>query len=158
MKKKVYIASPYSHGDVGKNVKLQMDTAIILIDNGYVPFVPLLNHFLHMANPRKEEVWMDYDMEWLNSCDILLRLPGKSPGADAEVRAARLRAMPVYHSLYSLMSADGFKRSEIPNSARESLEISSASEQVSQTREFQEYFENSLIEYDGLYEKLSEGE
>lgn len=39
---KVYVASPYTLGDVAVNVKAQMDAADKLISLGFAPFVPLL--------------------------------------------------------------------------------------------------------------------
>lgn len=110
-KMKVYIASPYTHGDIGVNVKTNMDTAILLADTGYVPFAPLLTHFLHLAHPRSYEYWVEYDNEWVEVCDIVLRLPGYSKGADAEVALAEKLHIPV---VYTLEELDTY-RSEVWN-------------------------------------------
>ena len=101
---KVYIASPYTNGDTAVNVKTQIDTFIDLLDNGYLPFAPLLTHFVHMAHPRPYDYWTAYDDEWLKMCDVLLRLPGKSEGADREVGLAKSLGIPVVRSLPELMN------------------------------------------------------
>jgi hypothetical protein len=104
--KRIYIASPYSRGDVAANVKRQIDVADILIASGYAPFVPLLSHFQHMIHPRPEEDWKRLDMEWLRGCSAVLRLYGHSPGADAEVIEAERLGIPVYYSLDELLKGE----------------------------------------------------
>lgn len=96
---KVYIASPYTIGDAGTNVKAQLDMAALLLDMGIIPFAPLLSHFLHMAHPRLHQEWLEYDFEWVKSCDALLRLPGESKGGDMEVSVAKASNIPVFSGL-----------------------------------------------------------
>ena len=104
MKKvKVYIASPYTIGDVAINVKKQMDVADKLLKMDFIPFVPLLSHFLHMNKPRSYDQWLDYDLEWLHSCDCLLRLDGESAGADREVQFAIDNKIPVFYTFDGLL-------------------------------------------------------
>ena len=100
---KVYIASPYTLGDVAVNVKIQMDAADILMNEGFAPFVPLYSHFQHMAHPRPYRDWIILDLEWVKTCDCLLRLPGKSSGADGEVRYAKELEKPVFYSIDELI-------------------------------------------------------
>jgi nucleoside 2-deoxyribosyltransferase len=104
--KKVYIASPYTLGDVAVNVKLQMDIANILIEKGFAPFVPLYSHFQHMAHPRPYQDWIKLDLEWVKSCDYLLRVGGESKGADDEVKFAIKLNIPVYFELKDLIDAE----------------------------------------------------
>lgn len=96
---KVYIASPYTLGDVAVNVKLQIDTVDILISKGFAPFAPLYYHFQHMAHPRPYEDWVKLDFEWVGVCDCVLRLGGESRGADAEVDYAIGLGKPVFSSV-----------------------------------------------------------
>ena len=99
---KVYIASPYTKGDVAVNVKVQMDVADVLIERGFAPFVPLYSHFQHMAHPRPYQDWIKLDLEWVASCDCLLRLKGESEGADGEVKYAKELRLPVFYSVEAL--------------------------------------------------------
>lgn len=100
---KVYIASPYTIGDVAANVKAQIDCADQLIERGFAPFAPLYFHFQHMIHPRSYEEWMKLDFEWVKSCNCLLRLPGESNGADREVAYAGKLGIPVFYSLEELI-------------------------------------------------------
>lgn len=96
---RIYIAGPYTHGDVAVNVRQAMAAAVEIIEAGHVPFVPHLYHFLHTCFPQPYEVWMRLDLRWLSCCHALLRLPGDSPGADREADAAVQLGLPVYHDL-----------------------------------------------------------
>lgn len=102
---KVFIASPYTIGDVAVNVKLQLDTANVLISLGFNPYVPLLSHFLHMAHPRPYEDWIRIDNDWIVECDYVLRLPGESSGADNEEMLAKSIGIPVVYSIDELLKA-----------------------------------------------------
>ena len=102
---KVYIASPYTIGDVAqnvKNVRLQVDTVNELMNNGFAPFSPLYSHFQHMIHPRVYTDWLNIDFEWVKSCDCLLRLDGESSGADKEVKVAQNANIPVFYSIKEL--------------------------------------------------------
>lgn len=85
----IYIAGPYTQGDVAVNVKTAMDAADALIAVGHAVFCPHLSHFLHLNQPRPYEVWLRHDLAWLPACHWLVRLPGESPGAEREVAEAR---------------------------------------------------------------------
>ena len=95
----IYIASAYTKGDVAVNVRTNIKAADEVAGMGYVPFVPLLSHFWHMIIPHPYEFWTEYDLVWLERCDALVRLPGDSSGADAEVARARELGLPVYFGL-----------------------------------------------------------
>lgn len=99
---KVYIASPYTKGDVAVNVKRQLDCVDTLMNFGFAPFAPLYSHFQHMAYPRPYEDWIKIDLEWVKVCDCLLRLGGESSGADGEVKFAKQNNIPIFYSLTDL--------------------------------------------------------
>lgn len=99
---KVYIASPYTKGDVAVNVRTQLETANKLMNWGFAPFAPLYSHFQHMAFPRPYEDWIKIDLEWVKVCDAVLRLPGESNGADGEVFFAQQNNIPVFYSIWEL--------------------------------------------------------
>lgn len=93
---RVYIAGPYTKGDVALNVRAALQAASDLRDAGYAPYVPHLTHFWHMLFPRSYESWLDQDNQYLPVCEALVRLPGESSGADKEVALARSLGIPVY--------------------------------------------------------------
>lgn len=95
----VYLASPYTLGDVGKNVSVHLNVANNLISQGYCVIAPLLSHFLHILYPREWETWIKYDLELLSRCDVVYRVEGESAGADIETReAAKLGIRVVYNT------------------------------------------------------------
>lgn len=98
----VYIASPYTLGDVGANVKKSMQTAHELMDRGIMPICPLLSHFLHILRARDYIEWMNHSFEMVRRSDAILRLPGESKGADAEVALATRLGIPVYYNIIGL--------------------------------------------------------
>jgi hypothetical protein len=94
--KLIYVSSPYSRGgDVAENVRVQMDAAHRILDLCHCPVVPLLSHFLAIYRSRPYDDWMRMDLALLERCDVVLRLPGESSGADREVAAAQELGMPV---------------------------------------------------------------
>ena len=95
----VYIASPYTKGDVAVNVRESLLAADQLLELGYAPYPPLYSHFWHFLSPKPYETWTALDMEWVKRCDCVLRLPGESSGADAEVELAKANNIPVFSSI-----------------------------------------------------------
>lgn len=93
---RVYVAGPYTHGDVAVNVRTAILAADKLMDRGFMPFVPHLTHLWHIISPRPYRDWIKLDNQFLPYCDIILRLPGESQGADAEVATARSIDMLLY--------------------------------------------------------------
>ncbi len=101
---KVYIASPYTQGDSILNVRRSLAAADELLEQGFIPFVPLLSHFWHFYSPKPYDVWTLYDLEWVTACDALLRLAGESSGADCEVAEAQGCGIPVFYSMEQLIA------------------------------------------------------
>jgi len=101
---KIYIASPYNAGDKLQNVRLQIDAFHILRDLGYLPIAPLLSHYVNLVRDRSHKDWLEYDIELLKICDIVVRLRPKdengveipSPGADMEEAKAKEIGIPYY--------------------------------------------------------------
>jgi len=85
----VYIAGPYSTGDVGQNIHNAIKVADRIVEMGGIPFIPhTMTHLWHIVLPHEYEFWIEYDLAWLAKCDVLYRLPGESPGADREMAFA----------------------------------------------------------------------
>ena len=97
--KRIYIAGPYTAGDVAQNVKRAMDIANDLIELGHAPYCPHLTHFLHMNNYQPYEKWLEIDLAYLEIADAVIRLPGESKGADREVEFAEKNHIKVFLSL-----------------------------------------------------------
>lgn len=106
-RKRIYIAAPYAKGDAAENVRRAVLAADEFLRAGHVPFCPHLSHFWHLPCPKPREAWLEYDLEWLRACDAVVRLPGESEGADAEVEAARELGIPVYGSVREFLEAEG---------------------------------------------------
>lgn len=98
----IYVAGPYTKGDIAKNVRDAILMGNTLRAMGFTPFVPHLTHFWHMLISHDIDYWYEYDMEWLGKCDALFRLPGESTGADAEEARAQELGIPVFHDLHEL--------------------------------------------------------
>jgi len=100
--KTVYVASPYSEGNKLQNTLDSITIGVLLISQGFLPFLPLLSHFWNEYSPHDYEYWMEMDEEWVIKCDIFLRLPGISSGADREEKIAIEHNKPIYHNIYRL--------------------------------------------------------
>ena len=99
----VYVAGPYTRGDPVENTRKAIEVGDKLVRWGFIPFVPHLTLFWHFAFPHDVNFWYRFDNYWLKKCDILLRLPGESTGADNEVELARREGLRVYFSLEELL-------------------------------------------------------
>lgn len=99
----VYIASPYTTGDVTYNVKFQMDVFNDLLKLGFFPISPLHPHLQQIVYPLTYEIWMQIDKIHVFKSDCLLRLGGKSDGADREVVWATEWEKPIFYSLEELV-------------------------------------------------------
>lgn len=99
----VYISGPYSTGDQVENVRTAIKAADAVIRAGHIPFCPHLGHFHHLLCPHDYETWMRLDLAWVERCDAVIRLPGKSPGAEREVARAKELGIPVYYGMCEFM-------------------------------------------------------
>jgi hypothetical protein len=97
--KRVYIAGPYSKGDVMLNIREAIFAADWVIAAGNIPFLPHLTGFWHVISPKPYEKWLELDMAWLRQCDCVIRLPGESSGADGEVAEAKALGLPIFASV-----------------------------------------------------------
>jgi hypothetical protein len=96
---RVYVAAPYT-ADPEACTAAAVAAGNALLDAGHAPFVPHLSHYWHtLHGARHYEDWMWIDLAWLAVADVVLRLPGVSPGADREVAEARRLGIRVVHSL-----------------------------------------------------------
>ncbi len=118
MKLKIYVAGPYTNGDVALNVRNAFQAANELANHGYAPFVPHATHFWHMMFPRPYEFWLDLDNQFVPCCDALLRLDGQSNGADKEVALASKLKIPVFFKMEDLFNHfSKLEKGTTPNAA-----------------------------------------
>ena len=94
--KYIYVAGPYTSGDPIINTRKAIEAGEQLRAMGFVPFIPHLSLIWHLVNPHDVDFWYAYDKEWIERCDALVRLPGESKGADAEVKLALELGLPVF--------------------------------------------------------------
>jgi hypothetical protein len=101
-KQTCYISGPYTRGDPEVNVKNAISAAEEVAKHWFIPFVPHLYHFWHKQHAHDYEFWMEQDLVWVCNCDVMLRLPGESKGADIEVAKAKECGIPVFFSTEAL--------------------------------------------------------
>lgn len=101
---KVYVAGPYTKGDPCENTHNMIMAGNKLLDAGLIPFLPLLSHFWHTVTPRHYEDWMKIDFAFIPSCDVMLRLPGESSGADREEAEAKRLGIPIFYGIDALIT------------------------------------------------------
>lgn len=89
MKPLVYIAGPYTHPDPVENTHKAVRAAEQIEALGCDVVIPHLSLLWHAISPAPIERWYERDLAVMHRCDALVRLPGKSTGADAEVAAFR---------------------------------------------------------------------
>jgi hypothetical protein len=98
----IFIAGPHS-GDQLANTAIAIDAAEELSSFNFIPFCPHLFSFWHLAHYHEYDFWMHQTISWLHKCDGVLRLPGKSPGADQEVKFAKQLKIPVFKSVFDVV-------------------------------------------------------
>lgn len=110
----VYIASPYTKGDVAINVRASYIAFDYLMRTGKVwPFSPLVSHEIHKVHPQPYQVWIDYDLAIIAKMDACLRIAAdfgpmnyyqyESAGADGEVALFEKLGKPVFRDTASLL-------------------------------------------------------
>lgn len=91
---KVYIAGPMTNGgaatpdEVAANVRDGMAAAAALLAAGHAVYLPHLCVALDQSHPQPYERWLANDRAWIEASDAVVRLPGASWGADADVQHA----------------------------------------------------------------------
>jgi hypothetical protein len=105
---KVYVAGPYSADnilDVLKNIRTGISAATLLLQNGFAVFCPFVDFQYGLSGSLPMEVYKNNSLEFLNSCDIILMLPGweQSKGAKEELRIAMFRNMRVFYDVETLL-------------------------------------------------------
>ncbi len=115
MKRRVYIAGPISKGDIVVNVQQASAAFFGLLKGNVAPWCP---HWSVYAGgmpayscPYPEATpsgtchadWMGVDLPWVAVAEAVLRIPGESTGADAEVAEAKRLGIPVFESVAEVL-------------------------------------------------------
>lgn len=91
----VYLSGPMSQGDRSHNAFLFLRAHETLMDRGYAVINPGLTYFLPWAGTKPHAAWIAADLPIVERCDLVVRLPGESVGADMEVEHAKKHGIPV---------------------------------------------------------------
>lgn len=109
-KLRVYIAGPMTNG-TGRNYDLEkireaMKAYSVLIHHGFLPFCPQLSLIQEMMLPGDVTYaeWLEHDLSWIDVCDVILRIPGPSKGADRECEYAQGRGIPIAKDLQTFLA------------------------------------------------------
>jgi hypothetical protein len=98
----IYIAGPYTHPDPVVNTRNAIKAGEEIIKLGHTPYIPHLTLLWHFLEPHSVEFWYNYDLEWLDKCDLLFRLPGESWGASKEEEYARAYDIPIVYDIANI--------------------------------------------------------
>lgn len=113
--KYVYIAGPYvgehdhtmaSYLGIDRNIARAREAMARLVKNGFGVFCPHTHsaHFEVITPSVTPRFWLNLDIHFLETgCDIFLRLPGYSKGADEEEEVAESMGLPIYYSVGALL-------------------------------------------------------
>lgn len=107
---RVYIAGPMTNGTKDhfnmSKIHEAIEANFCLIENGFVPHCPHLTVFCELMNPHRisYEQWLDLDKRYIDDCDVVLRIPGDSKGADRECSYAIDHEKHVIHGLRRFLS------------------------------------------------------
>ena len=115
----ILVAAPYRSGTADDPVKMRANlrvmekAALALFRAGHVPLIgewlalPLMEAAgsMHIGDRVWEEIQYPVAHRLIDRCDAVLRLEGKSAGADKDVQLATARGIPVYHRLADVPNA-----------------------------------------------------
>ena len=102
---RVYISGPITKGDRNHNYFQSVDVQRKLMLAGFAPLNPMATMTLPFAwEPDFPwQLWLDCDFPWIEVCEAVLRIPGYSVGADAELAFAQERGIPVFYAMEDLI-------------------------------------------------------
>lgn len=98
-----YVSGPMTVGDWDTNIRRGIDAGEEVYKAGFLPFIPHCFEAWGKRHPKSWEDWMEIDLQWVEACDALLRIPGESKGADIEVAHALKLAKPVAYAIPELV-------------------------------------------------------
>lgn len=112
MKTRVFVSGPITHGDINHNVNQARAAFVALMKAGYAPYFVHGTCFVGGDSPSTlphdttPDDWYSVDLPWVAVADCVLRLPGRSDGADLEEKEADRCGIPVYRDIDVLKAAE----------------------------------------------------
>lgn len=105
MRPRVYISGPITSGNRNHNYHQAVEAHRELMLAGFAPMNPMMTMTLPFAWEKDfpHELWLECDFPWVAASDAVLRLPGYSVGADAELAHAEKYDVPVFYSVAELV-------------------------------------------------------
>lgn len=102
---RVYISGPITSGDRNHNYHQSVDMQRKLMLAGFAPLNPMATMTLPFAwqADMPHGLWLDCDFPWIEVSQAVLRLPGYSVGADAELTYAEELGIPVFYGIDQLI-------------------------------------------------------
>lgn len=123
----ILIAGPYRTGTnddpikISENLAKLEQAALVLWNKGHMPFVaewfslPLIRRF--GSQNIGDDIWQSFAYpvadRLIGHSDAVLRLPGKSKGADGDVARAKTLGLPVYFDLVDIPNVIAHKGNRI---------------------------------------------
>lgn len=92
---RVYVAGPIS-SNVFEGVARGSAAGRKLFLDGLAPFVPHFDAFWWLPEGNWQ-AYLEYDLEYVSTCDAVYRLAGESKGADLECEVALSLGIPVFY-------------------------------------------------------------
>jgi len=102
MEKIIYIASPITIGDPATIKGKVADIIQFIYKAGHLAYPPMYMEPWEIKYPIAYEDVLEYDLKWLEKCDILYRVEGESKGADIEMAHARKLNIPIVKDIKQL--------------------------------------------------------
>lgn len=93
--RRVYLSGPITKGNRTTNFAMSCEAHRLLLDDGHA----VLNPMLSMMHPDAANItwdqWIVSDLKFVEVCDMVVRLPGESKGADTEVLHAEKHGVSI---------------------------------------------------------------
>ena len=124
----IYLAGPMTVGHRIHNIRDGILAAHRIMKRGHFVYIPHLNDFTELvAGEEHYEFWMAQDFGWIKRCDALVRIPGKSLGADREVEYANKIGRIVFGSetengLFPFMNSTYWDKTEYWNEKKKDFD------------------------------------
>jgi hypothetical protein len=96
---RIYLSGPITQGSRSHNVyQANVMQEVLMRDGRFAPLNPMLTTTAPFAwEPwATHDTWIECDLPWIAVADAVVRLPGESKGADAEVDYALANNVPVF--------------------------------------------------------------